>query len=255
VTKLADYQRKYKYYNIDRSADGALTILFHTNGGPMLWSLEAVEELGYLWADVAADRDNRVIIVTGTGNEFIAKMAVSTGISSEIWDRIASNVRRMHRNHLSIEVPMIAAVNGPAIIHSEQALLCDIVIASSNAEFQDSPHFTSGLVPGDGVQIIYAHLLGANRARYFHFMNEKFSAQRAQELGLISEVHAPERLRQRATEIAQHILKQPDLVRRYTRQVGIEPIRRLYSTYMEHGLAVEGLATWGGWPLDGEAKK
>lgn len=255
MTKFADYQHKFRYFKLDRTGDGALTILFHTNGGPMLWSLEAVEELGYLWADVGADRENKVIVVTGTGNEFIANMAVSTGISGEIWDRIASNVRRMHRNHLSIEVPMIAAVNGPALIHSEQALLCDIVIASSNAEFQDSPHFTSGLVPGDGVQIIYAHLLGANRARYFHLMNEKFSAQRALELGLISEVHAPEKLRARAAEIAQHILKQTDLVRRYTRQVGIEPLRRLYSTYLEQGLAVEGLATWGAWPLDGGGGK
>lgn len=251
MIKLADYQQKYRYFKLDRTNDGILNIVFHTDGGPMLWGIEVVEALGYLWADVGNDRDNKVVVVTGTGSEFIAKMSVATGkMSADIWDRIASNVRRMHRNHLAIEVPMIAAVNGPALLHSEQALLCDIVIASSNAAFQDSPHFASGLIPGDGVQIIYNHLLGANRSRYFHYMNETLSAQRALELGLISEVLPPEKLRSRAIEIARHILKQPDIVRRYTRQVTIEPIRHLYSGYLEHGLAIEGLGAWGGWSLE-----
>jgi len=49
---------------------------------------------------------------------------------------------------------MIAAVNGPALIHAELALLCDIVLASETAVFQDLPHFPSGLVPGDGVHVV-----------------------------------------------------------------------------------------------------
>jgi enoyl-CoA hydratase/carnithine racemase len=251
VTKFADYQSKYRFYRLERSADGVLTITFHTDGGPIVWGLETVEELGYLWGDVGADPDNKVIIATGTGATFIGSMAVSTGtLDAEVWERIASNVRRMYKNHLSIEVPMIAAVNGPARLHSEQALLCDIVIASNTAEFQDSPHFMSGLVPGDGVQIIYNHLLGANRARYFLYMGQTIPAQRALELGLVSEVHPQEKLLGRAREIAQYMLKQPPLVRRYTRQVSIEPIRRMYSEYLEHGLGLEGLGAWGGWPLD-----
>jgi enoyl-CoA hydratase/carnithine racemase len=249
VLKLGDYQHKYQRYRLERTAEGVLTIVMHTDGGPVVWGLEAVEELGHLWGDVGADRENKVIILTGSGDEFIARMAVSTGISGEIWDRIASNVRRMFRNHLSIEVPMIAAINGPALLHSEQGLLCDIAIASNNAEFQDSPHFTAGLVPGDGVQVIFNHLLGANRARYFHYMNQKLSAQQALELGLVAEVHPAAKLLERARQIASHMLTQPEMIRRYTRQVTIEPIRRLYSDFMEHGFALEGLGAWGGWPL------
>jgi enoyl-CoA hydratase/carnithine racemase len=257
MIKLSDYQSRYRFFRLARTDDGVLTVVFHTNGAPISWGLEPVEELGYLWADIGADRDNKAILVTGAGGEFIARMAVSSSarMSADAWDKIASDVRRAIRNHLSIEVPMIAAVNGPALFHSEQALLCDIVIASSNAEFQDAPHFTSGMVPGDGVQIIYNHLLGANRARYFHYMGEKLSAPRALELGLISEMHPPERLQSRAAEIARHVLKQPELVRRYTRQVTIEPIRRLYSGHLDHGLGVEGLGAWGGWPFEGGSPK
>jgi hypothetical protein len=57
-------------------------------------------------------------------------------------------------NHLNIEVPIIAAVNGPALIHAELAVLCDIVLAAEHAEFQDAPHFPNGIVPGDGVHVI-----------------------------------------------------------------------------------------------------
>lgn len=252
MIKFADYQNKYRYYKLERTADGVITVAFHTNEGPMVWGLDQVEELGYLWGDLGSDRSNKVVIVTGTGDEFIAKMSVSTDLSAEIWDQIAARVKRMFRNHLAIEIPMIAAVNGPAHLHSEQALLCDIVIASTTASFRDSPHFISGMVPGDGVQILYGHLLGANRARYFHFMDETISAQRALELGLVGEVVPPAKLRARATEIAQYLLKQPELVRRYTRLATIEPLRRLYSAYIDHGLGLEGLAAWGSWNLAGK---
>jgi enoyl-CoA hydratase/carnithine racemase len=247
VRRLSDYKDSYRYYRLDRTPEGVLTVTFHADGGPMVWGIEQIEELGALWAEVGADRDNKVVIVTGTGDEFIARMSVSSGISGEIWDRIASGVRRMVRNHLAIEVPMIAAVNGPALFHSEQALLCDLTIAGDTAVFQDSPHFTAGMVPGDGVQILYHHLIGGARARYFHYMGEKIPAKRALEIGLISEVHPPGALLGRAEEMAAHILSQPELVRRYTRQVTMDPIRRLYAGSLDHGLALEGLGALASW--------
>lgn len=255
MIKLSDYQTKYRFFKLERSREGVLKVVFQTDGRPIVWGLEPVEELGYLWADVAADRANNVVIVTGAGDEFIANMAVAGAgrLTADGWDKIASDVRRVIRNHLSIDVPMIAAVNGPARFHSEQALLCDIIIASSNAEFQDAPHFMSGMVPGDGVQIIYSHLLGANRSRYFLFMGETISAQRALELGMVGEVHSRENLLRRTEEIAAHLLKQSDIARRYTRQVCIEPLRRLYSAFLDHGLAHEGVGAWGGWPFEDDA--
>lgn len=257
MIKLADYRSKYRFFKLDRTAEGVLNILFHTNGDSLVWGFEPLEELGYLWADVGSDRENKVIVVTGAGDAFIPRMELPSDarMTPEGWDITASNVKRAIRNHLNVEVPIIAAVNGPTRLHSEQALLCDIVIASSTAEFQDSPHFISGMVPGDGVQIIYGHLLGANRARYFMFMGETIPAQRALELGMISEVHAPGALQARAAEIARHVLKQPELVRRYTRQVSVEPLRRLYGSYLDHGLGLEGLGAWGGFPFAGGDSK
>jgi enoyl-CoA hydratase/carnithine racemase len=99
---------------------------------------------------------------------------------------------------LEIEVPVISAVNGPAWRHSEIPLLCDIVLAADTAQFQDSAHFPSDVVPGDGMHIVYPLLLGMNRGRYFLLTGQTLNAQKALELGLVAEVHPPDKLLGRA---------------------------------------------------------
>ena len=93
-------------------------------------------------------------------------------------------------NLLNIEVPMISAVNGPAMRHSEMPLLCDIVLAAEEASFQDFRYFVGGLMPGDGVHIVYPLLLGLNRGRYFLLTGQTISAAEAKTLGLAERSHA-----------------------------------------------------------------
>ena len=76
------------------------------------------------------------------------------------WDKIYWEGKQLLMNLLAIEVPMISAVNGPAMRHSELPLLRDIVLAAEEASFQDAGHFGGGLVPGDGVHAVYPLLLG-----------------------------------------------------------------------------------------------
>ena len=110
-------------------------------------------------------------------------------------------------NLLDIEVPVIAAVNGPVNIHAEIAVLSDIVLAADHAAFADAPHFPNGLVPGDGVHVIWPYLLGRNRGRYFLLTGQRLSAQEALQLGVVSEVMPASRLLPRARELARQILK------------------------------------------------
>ena len=70
-------------------------------------------------------------------------------------------------NILDIKVPLIAAVNGPVRLHSEYILLADIVLATPSAVFQDKPHFEFGIVPGDGVNLLWPEVIGSVRGRYF----------------------------------------------------------------------------------------
>ena len=85
-------------------------------------------------------------------------------------------------------MPVIAAVNGPALVHSEYILTCDIVLASETAVFQDMPHLNFRLVPGDGVHVLWPHVLGPVRGRYFLMTQQKIAAEEALRLGVVNEV-------------------------------------------------------------------
>ncbi len=93
------------------------------------------------------------------------------------WDRVYWEGKHLLMSLLDIEVPMISAINGPAWRHSEIPLLCDIVLAADDVQFQDSAHFPNGMVPGDGMHIIYPLLLGWNRGRYFLLTGQVLDAR------------------------------------------------------------------------------
>ena len=145
-------------------------------------------------------------------------------------------------NLLNIEVPVISAINGPATRHPEIPLLADIVLASADTVIQDSAHFRGGLVPGDGVHVVFPMLMGTARARYFLTTGQSLSAAQALEFGLVNEVLPKDQLLARAWEHAREIMKQPRLVRRYTRLVVTQALKEEMQRQLAYGLALEGLA-------------
>jgi enoyl-CoA hydratase/carnithine racemase len=143
---------------------------------------------------------------------------------------------------LDLEVPVIAAVNGPARVHAELALLSDIVLASETAIFGDRPHFGTGVVPGDGVHVIWPALLGVNRSRYFFLTEQEFTAQEALELGLVGEVHPPDRLLERAWQLARKLNEKPRLTLRYTRALLTRSLKKAVLDELTYGIALEGIS-------------
>ena len=138
---------------------------------------------------------------------------------------------------------MISAINGPALRHSELPLLCDIVLASQDVAFQDSGHFTNGLIPGDGMHVIMPILLGLNRGRYFLFTGQTIHADQALELGMVSEVLPKEDLLPRAWALAEQLTQESPLVLRYTRVLMTQYIKRAMHDLLGYGLALEGLGS------------
>ena len=250
-----EYRNQYKHVQMERR-NGILQLTLHTDGKTLHWGEGPHSELGKCFYDVGSDPENRAVIITGTEDKFIARYAREGQweITPQLWDHIYWDAKKLLMNHLDIEVPMIAAVNGPATIHAELAVLCDIVLASDDAVFQDAPHFPNGIVPGDGVHIVWPLLLGANRGRYFLLTGQKLSAQEALTLGVVNEVMPREQLLGRAWELAEMVSKQPPLTVRYARVALTQQLKKLMLDNLGYGLALEGLGAQEYWP-GGKKKK
>ena len=203
-TKFEEYANKYQCVRMER-CDGILQMTLHTNGDTLQWGDLPHGELPGAFGDIARDPDNKVVIMTGAGDAFTGPKPSSGSMPVRTvrgWDKTRVEGRYLWSNLLEIPVPMISAINGPAIRHSEIPLLCNIVLAAEQATFQDSAHFPMGLVPGDGMHIIYPMLMGQTRGSYFLLTGQTLTAHQALDLGLVNEVLPRDKLLPRAWELA-----------------------------------------------------
>ena len=238
-----DYREKYENVRMKRE-DGILEVALHTRGGPLVFNGYVHEALVQAFRDIGDDRENHVVILTGTGDEFCTQISpegfdffTPTG-----YDKILREGTKILENLLDVEVPMIAALNGPVTVHSEYVLLCDIVLAAEGAYFQDAPHPAFGIVPGDGLHVVWPEVIGEIRGRYFLLSAQKLSAVEAQEYGAVNEVMRRDALLPRAWELAQHLNKQNPLTLRYTRMALSTRFRRRLQESLSYGLALEGIS-------------
>jgi enoyl-CoA hydratase/carnithine racemase len=247
LTRFEEYHDRYPDYMLEKTDDGILLMRMHRDGGPAVWDERMHHDTANLFNDVAGDRDVRVVIYTGTGENFNADWGQtrtkrpSFKAPAEWAEEMAWYGRLRHINLLEIDAIMIAAVNGPANIHSELAFLCDIVLASEDAYFQDLAHFPRNLSPGDGIQNVWPLVLGRNRFRYAQLMAQKITAQMAHEWGAVNEVLPKDRVLDRAWEIARSLLRFSPIVLRHTRRTFTQPFKRLAVDDLGYGQTMEVL--------------
>jgi enoyl-CoA hydratase/carnithine racemase len=210
---------------------------------------------GELFADAAsrinADRDIRCVILTGAGKAFSAggnlkamreKSGTFAGPGVLIRERYRSNIHRMVRALWSIEVPMICAVNGPAIgLGNDVTCLADLRIAADTAVFGAS-FLKIGLVPGDGGAWILPRIIGMARAAELFFTADTIDAATALEWGLVSKVVPVADLMTEARALADRICRQPPDVLRLTKRLMREGENSSFETLMEMSAAFQSLA-------------
>ena len=238
-----DYFSAYRSLRLQRDTDGVLTAQFHTNGGPLKFTAEDHTDFVDAFYRIAQDRANKVVILTGTAGEFIPGIDFSTfGNVADpgVWSVVHDEGVQILENLANIRAPVIAAVEGQANVHSEYALMADVIVAGEGATFNDIPHFAGGIIPGDGIFTTWSYRAGPGRAEAFLLNPHPLSAQIAHDWGVVAEVVPDGTALARSREIASALLKVPEVTRRNTRAHFIHPLKERIVREVGYGLSLEG---------------
>ena len=209
-TLQADYFAVYRSLKLTRDANGVLVVEFHSNGGPLTFTAQAHTEVVDAFYRISQDRANKIVILTGAGGEFITGVdwpSFGNVADPGVWSQVHDEGVQVLENIANIRVPVIAAIEGRAHVHSEYALLANVIVAAEGATFQDVAHFAAGVVPGDGIFTTWSYRAGAGRAEAFLLNPQPLTARTAYEWGVVAEVVPNGKALSRARELAVAVLE------------------------------------------------
>lgn len=228
---------------MERDAKGVLLVTINDgHGGPITFTAKDHTEFTEAFYRIAQDRDTKVVILTGATDYMAAIDFATFGnvADPDVWSQVHDEGVQIVENIANIRVPMIAAVEGRAHIHSEYALMANVIVAGASASFSDLPHFAGGIVPGDGIYTAWSYRAGAGRAEAFLLNPEPISALTAKDWGVVAEVVADGSAVARARELADLYLAKPEGTRRNTRIHFVQPLKEALVRETGYGLALEG---------------
>ena len=238
-----NYFNAYRCLSLTRDARGVLVVQFHTGGGPFVFTAQDHTEFVDAFYRIAQDRANKIVILTGAGGEFIPSIdfaSFGNVADPDVWSQVHDEGVQILENIANIRVPVIAAIEGRAHVHSEYALLANVLVAGRSVMFHDTPHFAAGIVPGDGIFTTWSYRAGAGRAEAFLLNPQPLSAQTAYEWGVVTELVDDGKALARARELASVYLKAPEVTRRNTRVHFIQPLKERIVREVGYGLSLEG---------------
>jgi enoyl-CoA hydratase len=178
------------------------------------------DELGALFRALRRERAARAVILTGSQRAFSAggdfnwfpKLSNLTTL-----DPLRRDAKQLLTNLLDVEIPIVAALNGPAVgLGATIALLCDVIFMAEGATIAD-PHVRVGLVAGDGGTAIWPLVLGPARAKQYLLTGDAIPAVEAERMGLVNKVVPAEALADEALAFARRLAQGAPLALRYTK--------------------------------------
>jgi enoyl-CoA hydratase len=200
-------------------------------------------ELAGVWPDLAADPGVSAVVLTGAGAAFsaggdlelLSRMSADPALRAEIMEEGGAIVRGM----TSLPVPIVAAVNGPAVgLGCSLASLCDLVVMEEQAYLAD-PHVALGLVAADGGALSWPLLTGLLRAREFILLGDRLPAEDALHMGLANRVVPKGEALACALALAERLAALPPQSVRETKALLNAALRRAVDTQLDAALARE----------------
>ena len=199
-------------------------------------------------ARINADESVRAVVMTGEGPAFSAggdlkdmqKLFALSPAQLREWYR--NGVQRLAMAVYQLEVPVVCAVNGPAIgAGCDLTTMCDIRIASDKASFAES-FVRVGLIPGDGGAWLLPRVVGKSMAAELSFTGRTIDAAEALRIGLVSRVVPHEQLLPEAKALAAQIAQNPGVALRLAKKLLREGERLDFPSLLELSASLQALA-------------
>ncbi|MEV8543512.1 enoyl-CoA hydratase/isomerase family protein [Streptomyces sp. NPDC051572] len=199
--------------------------------------------LASVWDTVADDPEARVVVLTGRGRAFSAggNFDIMTRVQRDpvFRQRNVDEARRIITGLVRCPLPVIAAVNGPAVgLGCSLALLSDLVLITDDAYVAD-PHVQVGLVAGDGGALVLPLLVGLTRAKELLFLGGRVSAEEAVRLGVANRVVPKDKLLDEAMDLAGRLAALPAQALRGTKRAVNLHLEQAIAAVLEPALLAE----------------
>jgi enoyl-CoA hydratase len=205
-------------------------------------------ELSRVWLDIADDPETRVVIVTGAGRAF------SAGGDLDMIDAMKGNPANIAAawreagdivyNMINLDKPIISAINGVAVgAGLAVAFMADIPIASEAMRITDG-HLRLGVAAGDHAVIIWPLLCGMAKAKYYLMTADFIDGREAERIGLVSLCVPPDKLMDKAFEVARKLATGPQQAVRFTKRA-LNNWLRMFGPAFDASLAMEMLGFFG----------
>jgi enoyl-CoA hydratase len=198
-------------------------------------------DLRRLFEELKMEQSARAILLTGSGRAFSAggDFAWMSSTTTDDLYAMRQEGKQIVWNLLDIEIPIVAAVNGPAIgLGATLALLADVIYMSEDAKLAD-PHVQVGIVAGDGGAVIWPLVLGPAQAKRYLMTGDALTAAEAARLGLISEAVPADELQDTALAFARRLAAGAPLAVRYTKAAVNQLVKQALTTAFDYSTALE----------------
>lgn len=235
---------RYDQPGIDVRADGAVRVVTLNQPDTLnAFTEDLHEQFVALWADVESDEDCRAVVLTGAGRTFSAGGSYDDfeGRRTDLARRRRSLrlARRLADEMIEVAVPVVAAVNGPAVgLGCTVATLCDIVVMAEEAWMADT-HVSVALVAGDGGAVTWPAHTSLLRAKQYLLTGDRLGAADAVELGLANVAVPAERVLDEALSWAHRLAAQPAQAVQETKALLNQHLRANAVRALGYGLATE----------------
>lgn len=239
------------FLQIERDGGIVTVRMNHPHTRNALTSPEQIQEFVDLCAELRRDHSVRVMVLTGNGSAFCAggnvkdmreRGGIFEGSPYELRNNYRDGIQRIPLALYELDIPVIAAVNGPAMgAGLDLACMCDIRLASSSALFAES-FVRLGIVPGDGGAWLLPRIIGIPKASLMAFTGDTIDATKALDWGLVEQVCSQETLLDEAQALAQRIASNPGHALRLCKRLLREGQHMRLDSLLELSAAYQSLA-------------